>query len=61
MPARWAREGREERGLMRPGGWSSSTYANNPANAWNVNFNNGNANANNKSNDNHARLVRGGK
>ena len=32
----------------------------NPANAWNVNFNNGNSNANNKTNNNYVRLVRGG-
>jgi hypothetical protein len=32
----------------------------NPANAWNVNFNNGNTNANNQSNNNHVRLVRSG-
>jgi len=40
--------------------WSSSTNANNPDNAWNVNFNNGNVNNNNKTNDNYVRCVRGG-
>ncbi len=40
--------------------WSSSTYANNPTNAWNVNFNDGNTNANNKTNNNYVRAVRGG-
>jgi hypothetical protein len=40
--------------------WSSSTYANNPNNAWNVNFNDGNVNANNKSNNNYVRAVRAG-
>ena len=40
--------------------WSSSSNANNPDNAWNVNFNNGNAKNNNRSNDQHVRLVRGG-
>jgi len=40
--------------------WSSSPYAGNATNAWNVNFNNGNDNANNKSNNNYVRLVRGG-
>ena len=40
--------------------WSSSAYANNTNNAWNVNFNNGHVNNNNKNNDNHVRLVRGG-
>lgn len=32
----------------------------NPANAWIVNFNNGNTNANNLDNNNHVRLVRSG-
>ena len=40
--------------------WSSTTYQNNPDNAWNVNFNDGNVNANNKSNNNYVRAVRGG-
>jgi hypothetical protein len=40
--------------------WSSSTYANNPTNAWNVNFNDGNGNANNKTNNFRVRAVRGG-
>jgi hypothetical protein len=40
--------------------WSASSNANNPDNAWEVNFNNGNDNANNKSNNNAVRLVRGG-
>jgi hypothetical protein len=40
--------------------WSSTTYQNNPNNAWNVNFNDGNVNANNKSNNNYVRAVRGG-
>ena len=39
--------------------WSSSSFAGNPNNAWNVNFNNGNVN-NNKNNNNYARAVRGG-
>ena len=41
--------------------WSSTTNANNPNNAWNVNFNNGNVNNNNKSNNNYVRAVRSGK
>ena len=41
--------------------WSSTTNANNPNNAWNVNFNNGNVNNNNKNNNNYVRCVRGGK
>jgi hypothetical protein len=40
--------------------WSSTTYQNNPTNAWNVNFNDGNVNAKNKSNNNYVRAVRGG-
>ena len=38
--------------------WSSTTYAPNTTNAWNVNFNNGNDNANNKTNTNYVRCVR---
>ena len=41
--------------------WSATTNANNPTNAWNVNFNNGNVNNNNKNNNNRARAVRGGR
>jgi len=40
--------------------WSSTSNANNPDNAWNVNFNNGNVNNNNKDNNNYVRAVRGG-
>lgn len=40
--------------------WSSTTYQNNPSNAWNVNFNDGNTNANNKTNSNYVRAVRAG-
>jgi hypothetical protein len=40
--------------------WSSTTNANNPNNAWNVNFNNGNVNNDNKNNNNYVRAVRGG-
>lgn len=41
--------------------WSASTYAPNPINAWIVNFNDGNVNANNKPNNNlYVRAVRGG-
>jgi len=32
--------------------WSATTNANNSTNAWNVNFNNGNVNTNNKTNNN---------
>ena len=40
--------------------WSSTTNATNPNNAWNVNFNDGNVNNNNKSNSKYVRAVRGG-
>jgi hypothetical protein len=41
--------------------WSATTYAPNPINAWIVNFNDGNVNANNKPNNNlYVRAVRGG-
>lgn len=40
--------------------WSSTTYAPNPSNAWNVNLNDGNVNANDKTNNNYVWPVRGG-
>ena len=40
--------------------WSSSSYANNTDNAWNVNFNDGNANNDDVNNDNYVRAVRTG-
>jgi len=40
--------------------WSSTSNANNPNNAWNVNFNNGNVNNDNKTNTNFVIAVRGG-
>jgi len=40
--------------------WSSTTNANNTSNAWNVNFNDGNVNTNDKSNNNYVWCVRGG-
>jgi hypothetical protein len=40
--------------------WSASTYAPNPINAWIVNFNDGNVNNNNKTNNNYVRAVRSG-
>ena len=49
-----------ERATQSNNYWSSTTYQNNPDNAWNVNFNDGNVNANNKSNNNYVRAVRGG-
>ena len=39
--------------------WSATTNADNPTNAWNVNFNNGNVNNNNKDNNNFVWCVRG--
>ncbi|MEA1934026.1 MAG: DUF1566 domain-containing protein [Thermodesulfobacteriota bacterium] len=38
--------------------WSSTTYENNPNNAWNVNMNNGNVNNDNKDNNNYVWPVR---
>jgi len=49
-----------ERATASSNYWSSTTNANNPNNAWNVNFNNGNVNNDNKTNDKHVRAVRGG-
>ena len=40
--------------------WSSTTNVSNPNNAWNVNFNNGNDNWNNKNNSKYVRCVRDG-
>jgi len=40
--------------------WSSTTIVGNEDNAWGVNFNNGNDNWNNKSNNNYVRCVRDG-
>ena len=40
--------------------WSSTTNANCPTNAWNVNFNDGNVNNIDKNNALYARAVRGG-
>ena len=55
-------EGREqaERETAASNYWSSTTNANNPNNAWNVNFDNGNVNNDNKNNTKHIRAVRGG-
>jgi hypothetical protein len=40
--------------------WSSTSNANNTGNAWYVNFNDGNVNANDKTNTNYVWPVRGG-
>ena len=40
--------------------WSSTTNASDSSNAWNVNFNNGNDNWNDKTNSNYVRCVRSG-
>jgi hypothetical protein len=37
---------------------SSSVYASDPSNAWNVNFDNGNVNTNDKGNTHRVRCVR---
>ena len=64
-PRKWGR--REKRtDFMRVSGvvsnnyWSSTTNADNPDNAWNVNLNNGNVNNDNKDNNNYVWPVRGG-
>jgi len=49
-----------ERARVASNYWSSTTNANNPNNAWNVNFNNGNVNNNNKTNNNFVTAIRGG-
>ena len=38
--------------------WSSSIYASNPNNSWNVNFNDGSTNNNDRTNTNYVRCVR---
>lgn len=40
--------------------WSATTYQPNPTNAWIVNFNDGNVNNDNKTNNNYVRAVRAG-
>ena len=40
--------------------WTSTTNASDTSNAWNVNFNNGNDNWNDKTNSNYVRCVRAG-
>jgi hypothetical protein len=58
MPSREsAKVGRQD--VQSANYWSATTNADNPTNAWNVNFNNGNVNNNNKTNTNHAWCVRG--
>ena len=47
-------------GVQSSNYWSSSTNADNSDNAWNVNFNNGNVNNDDKTNDNYVWPVRGG-
>ena len=50
-----------ERATAADNYWSSTSNAANPTNAWNVNFNDGNVNANDKNNTFRARAVRGGR
>ncbi len=59
MPAA-RRRGTRERATQANNYWSATTNADNPDNAWNVNFNNGNVNNDNKTNNNYVRAVRGG-
>ena len=40
--------------------WSATTNATDTSNAWNVNFNNGNVNTNDKTNTNYVWCVRAG-
>jgi hypothetical protein len=40
--------------------WSATTNANNTSNAWDVNFNNGNVNNDDKDNNNFVWFARGG-
>lgn len=47
-----------ERATVPNNYWSGSTISANPNNAWNVNFNNGDVNNNNKTNNNYVRAVR---
>jgi hypothetical protein len=47
-------------GVQSNNDWSSTTNASNPNNAWNVNLNDGNVNANDKTNNNYVWPVRGG-
>lgn len=49
-----------ERAIASAHYWSSSTNALDPTNAWNVNFNDGNVNNDDKTNTNRVRAVRGG-
>ena len=57
-----ARAGKSGRtcGVQSNNYWSSTSNADNPNNAWNVNLNNGNVNNNNKDNNNYVWPVRGG-
>ena len=50
-----------ERATAADNYWSSTTNAGNSSNAWNVNFNDGNVNNDNKSNSLRVRAVRGGR
>jgi hypothetical protein len=57
---RFAGRGQEQGETRSNNHWSSSTYRNNENNAWNVDFNDGNTNANNKTNGYAVRAVRAG-
>lgn len=60
MPGSGSYREKVERARVASNYWSSTTNANNPNNAWNVNFNNGNVNNDNKTNNNFVTAVRGG-
>ena len=68
VPRSWGsgaggRRGRTSRafsGVQSNNYWSSTTNVNNPANAWNVNLNDGNVNNNDKTNASYVWPVRGG-
>jgi hypothetical protein len=62
-PARrekWTGKPDQRCGVQSSNYWSSTTNADNTANAWNVNVNNGNVNTSNKTNTNYVWPVRGG-
>lgn len=56
-----SREGRSgQTNVQSSNYWSATTNANNTSNAWDVNFNNGDVNNDDKSNSNFVWCVRGG-
>ena len=59
-PQAVAKRDQAERATQSNNYWSATTNANNPTNAWNANFSNGNVNNDNKTNNHYVRAVRGG-